>query len=40
MNTTTYSHRIDAARDAYVEWLELWIAVQDEYAELVAGPSR
>jgi hypothetical protein len=40
MNTTTDSHRIDEARDAYVEWLELSIAVQDAYVRWRHGPRR
>jgi hypothetical protein len=40
MNTTTDSHRIDEARDAYVEGLELAIAVQDAYVRWRHGPRR
>jgi hypothetical protein len=40
MNSTTDSHRIDEARDAYVEWLELSIAVQDAYVRWRHRPRR
>ena len=38
MNTTTHSRRVDEAMDAYVEWLELSIAVQDSYDRWANGP--
>lgn len=40
MNTTTYSHRTDETRDAYVESFELSIAVQDAYVRWRHGPRR
>jgi hypothetical protein len=38
MSTTTDCHRIDEAMDAYVDWLELSIAVQDAYDRWRHGP--
>ena len=40
MNTTTDSRRVDEAMDAYVEWIELSIAVQDAYDHWTDGPRR
>ena len=40
MNTTTDSRRVDEAMDAYVEWIELSIAVQDAYDRWTDGPRR
>jgi len=38
MNTTTESRRTDEAMIAYVEWLQLSVAVQDTYAHWRRGP--
>ena len=38
MFTTTNSRRVDEAMDAYVEWLEFSLAVQDAYHRWTNGP--
>ena len=40
MNTTTDRRWVDEAMDAYVEWIELSIAVQDAYGRWTHGPRR
>ena len=40
MNTTTDRRRVDEAMDAYVEWIELSIAVQAAYNRWTHGPRR